>query len=200
VLLEDHVLWQDVVLEGEDLARAAARGVEIRRSRLIEVDLSGAQLKGLALVDCDVRQSNLANLMAIDGVMRRCTFTGCRMTGFAWPQGTLENVRFSDCLIDLAAFGFARLRRVVFEDCILRDADFRETRIELTKVHRCDLSTASFASARFDRKSELRGCTLEDLRGVEGLRGAAMEWSDVVGLAGTFAAALGIRVLDDDQS
>jgi len=31
---------------------------------------------------------------------------------------------------------------------------------------------------------------------VQSLRGAAMEWADVVGMAGLWAAALGIEVLD----
>jgi hypothetical protein len=36
------------------------------------------------------------------------------------------------------------------------------------------------------------------MQGVESLRGAAMEWSDIVGMAGVWAAALGIEVLDGD--
>jgi hypothetical protein len=43
---------------------------------------------------------------------------------------------------------------------------------------------------------ELRACTLDDLRGAEALRGTAMRWEDIVAAAGTFADALGIRVLD----
>ena len=61
----------------------------------------------------------------------------------------------------------------------------------------CDLAGATFTGAAF-ADSELRRCTLEDLHGVEGLRGAALEWPAIVGLAGTLAGALGLRVLDDD--
>ena len=56
---------------------------------------------------------------------------------------------------------------------------------------------ATFAGARFDA-SELRGCTLEGISGADGLRGAALPWPDIVGLAGALAAALGIQVLEDD--
>ena len=34
------------------------------------------------------------------------------------------------------------------------------------------------------------------LQGVESLRGAAMEWPDILDMAGVWAAALGIEVLD----
>jgi hypothetical protein len=51
------------------------------------------------------------------------------------------------------------------------------------KLHRC----------------ELRGNRLEDLRGVERLRGVVMPWVDIVGAAGLWAQALGIAVLDDEN-
>ena len=79
---------------------------------------------------------------------------------------------------------------------MLREADFAEARCESVRFEACDLSAASFERATL-RRTELRGCTLEAVQGVEGLRGAAMEWADVVALAPTFAAALGIRVLGD---
>ncbi len=47
----------------------------------------------------------------------------------------------------------------------------------------------------------LEGCRIADLtemQGVKNLSGAAMEWSDIVAMAGSWAAALGIEVLDPD--
>jgi len=117
----------------------------------------------------------------------RCGWTICRRT----------DVAFRGCRLDLAGFRFARLHRVVFEDCILREADFAQARCRSVRFDACDLTGAGFAGARFDA-SELRGCTLEGITGVDGLRGAALEWTEIVGLAGTLAGALGIRVLGDD--
>jgi hypothetical protein len=37
------------------------------------------------------------------------------------------------------------------------------------------------------------------MTGVDRLRGAAMPWADVVGHAGLFATALGIRVLTEED-
>jgi uncharacterized protein YjbI with pentapeptide repeats len=193
---QDHERWEELDLAGLSLAGHSARGVEIVRSRFTDADLGAAQLRGLRLSDCEVVTSNLANLVAIDGTLERCAFSACRLTGFSWP-GTLEEVRFSDCRIDLAAFGHARFRRAVFEGCLLADADFRDARFDSVAFHRCDLTTATFSGARFER-SEIRGCTLDGIRGVDGLHGAALDWEDVVGLAGSMAAALGIRVVEDD--
>ena len=57
-----------------------------------------------------------------------------------------------------------------------------------------DLSGAALGQARLQRV-ELDGCRLDGLRSIADLRGATMPWSDIVGQAGTFAAALGIGVI-----
>jgi uncharacterized protein YjbI with pentapeptide repeats len=110
----------------------------------------------------------------------------------------LEDVMFRGCRVDLAGFRFARLQRVVFEDCVLREADFSDARCRWVRFDGCDLTGAAFAGAQFD-DSALRRCTLDGITGVAGLRGAAFEWPAIVGLAGTLAAALGLRVLDEDE-
>ena len=67
----------------------------------------------------------------------------------------------------------------------------------------CRIDLATFAGTTFERttfdRCELRGCALDGVAGLERLRGAAMPWADVVGHAGLLAAALGIRVLDEDE-
>ena len=40
------------------------------------------------------------------------------------------------------------------------------------------------------------GVDLTGAHGIQRLRGSAMEWSDIVEMAGVWAAALGIEVLD----
>jgi uncharacterized protein YjbI with pentapeptide repeats len=194
--LIDHERWEELELTGADLAGVEARSAEILRSRLVEANLGGAQLRNLVLTDCELRGGSLANLAAITASVTRCAFSGARMTGLSLPEAVIDDARFGDCLIDLAGFAFSKLRRTIFTDCILRDADFRDVRFSSVRFHRCDLSGAQFSGARWER-SELRGCTLEGIQGIEGLRGVAMDWSDVVGLAGTFAAALGIEVVEE---
>ena len=127
---DDHERWDGVALDAPDWSALRARGVELVHARVTDADWSAASLHGLRLADVDVGTSNLANLMAIEGTLERCAFAGCRLTGFAWPQGVIEEARFTDCMLDLAAFGGVRFRRATFEGCVLRDADFREARLE----------------------------------------------------------------------
>jgi uncharacterized protein YjbI with pentapeptide repeats len=128
--------------------------------------------------------------------MRRSRVVECRMTGFTWSEGLIEDTTFRGCALDLAAFRFTRFKRVTFEDCVLRDADFQDGRLESVRLLGCDLTSAGFLSARC-RDVELRRCALAQLRGLDGLRGAALEWDAILELAPAMAGALGIRLLQD---
>jgi uncharacterized protein YjbI with pentapeptide repeats len=123
---------------------------------------------------------------------------GARLTGAQWTGGRIADTVFRDCRIDLATFAGTTFERVAFEDCLLAQTDFREALWRSVRFDRCDLTDADVAGVRIDR-CELRGCTLDGLAGLERLRGAAMPWPDIVGHAGLFAAALGIRALDEDE-
>jgi uncharacterized protein YjbI with pentapeptide repeats len=119
------------------------------------------------------------------------------MTGIAVPEATLRDVSLRGCRIDLASFGFSRLERVTFEDCVLHQTDFLEAQLDAVRFHGCDLTSADFRGARLKR-CEFRRSDLTGLQGVESLRGAAMEWPDIVEMAGVWAATLGIEILDAD--
>jgi uncharacterized protein YjbI with pentapeptide repeats len=104
----------------------------------------------------------------------------------------------SDCRVDLASFAATRLDQVIFERCLLTQADFQEATLRAVRFVDCDLTEADLAQVRFER-CEMRGCTIDAIRGAERLRGVAMPWEDIVASVGTFAAALGVTILDDDR-
>ena len=83
----------------------------------------------------------------------------------------------------------------MFDGCILRQTDFQDAGLRAVRFVDCDLTEADLSNARLAH-CELRGCTLDGIRGAASLRGAAMPWADIVAAAGTFADALGVRVLD----
>jgi uncharacterized protein YjbI with pentapeptide repeats len=79
----------------------------------------------------------------------------------------------------------------------MAQSDLQDVSCESVRFLSCDLTECDLTDARF-RRSELRGCELGGLHGVERLRGAGIEWGDLLELAPTLAAALGIRLLDAD--
>jgi uncharacterized protein YjbI with pentapeptide repeats len=165
--------------------------------RVDELDLSGERVRGLRLSDVVVR-GNLANSAAPELSLERVVVQGARLTGAQWTHGRIADAVFRDCRIDLATFAGTTFERVVFEGCMLAQTDFREALLRSVRFDHCDLTEGDLTGVRIDR-CELRGCTLDGLGGVERLRGAAMPWGDVVGNAALLAAALGIRVLDEEE-
>jgi uncharacterized protein YjbI with pentapeptide repeats len=171
--------------------------LDLTGAELVGGDASGAALRELSLVDSRLDRCNLANVEARSAAWIRVEVEGSRMTGLSVPEALLRDVRIRDTRLDLAVLRFARLERVVFEDCRLEGADFYGARLESVAFRRCDLGEASFADAKL-RETEFRRCTLTGLTGAAALRGAEMEWNDVVENAPLWAAALGIRVVEPD--
>jgi len=178
---------------------ATLDGMRIAGARLVDADLAGARLRGLGLTDVLVERGSMANVAAPELSLRRVVVTGARLTGAQWTRGTIGDVTFRDCRIDLATFAGTTFERTAFEDCLLVQADFQEALLRSVRFDRCDLTEADLSAVRLDA-CELRGCTLDGVTGIDRLRGAAMPMADIVGHAGLFAAALGVRVLEDDSA
>lgn len=172
-----------------------ANGVSFAAVSASNLDLSGSRLEEASLTDCALRRCSLANVQARRASLLRVAVEGSRMTGLAVPESTLRDLMIRACRVDLASFAFARLERVTFEDCVLEQADFLEAQLDAVRFHRCSLARADFRGAHL-RRCEFRRSDLTGLEGVERLRGAAMEWPDIVEIAGALAAALGIDVID----
>lgn len=188
--------YAEAELRALALPEQHAGGVAFEACRLAGVDLSGSRLEELKLVDCAVEGSDMANLTAHRTSIARVLFAGGRMTGAHLIDGSLRDVTFRECRADLASFGRSQLTRVRFEDCILVHCDFLDSALESVCFVRCDLSGADFRGARM-RCCELRGNDLSGLHGISNLKGAALEWPDVLANARAWASALGIGVLDE---
>jgi uncharacterized protein YjbI with pentapeptide repeats len=166
--------------------------------RLEQADLGARREPNFALADVVLEGCNLANLDARGGTTRRVVAARCRLTGLLWTEGSLRDVVLRGCRVDLASFAASTMEQVVFEDCLLMESDFQDAHLRAVAFVDCDLSGADLSGARFER-CELRGCTLDGVRAAESLRGVAMPWEDIVAAAGTFADAIGVRVLDADS-
>lgn len=187
--------YHEIELRDQALPAQNARGVSFRDARWANVDLSGSRLEALELVHCGLGVCNLANLHGQRASLSRVAIDGSRLTGIHLTEAALRDVTIRESRIDLASFGFSRLERVTFEDCRLGQTDFLDAQLDSIRFHRCDLTGADFRGARLHR-CEFRRSDLTGLQGAQSLRGAAMEWSDIIAMAGEWASALGIEVLD----
>jgi uncharacterized protein YjbI with pentapeptide repeats len=146
------------------------------------------------LVDVVATDMDWANRRTVRFSARRAELRRCRLTGTDLAEASLSDVTFVECRLDLAGLRHAKLERVVFRDCRMSECDLYGATLKDVLLERCELRQATLSNATLERL-ELRGCVLTDIRGAEALRGARMEWNDVLANAALFASVLGIEIL-----
>lgn len=192
-----HSRWEDVEIVDADLALVDAVEPRLTSVRMDGGDIGDGRLAHLVVEDSEILRVNAANARAVAAVLRRTRLEAVRMTGVDLSQAELGEVSFAECRGDFATFNRARLVNVRFVDCNLREVDFGAARLDRVRFDRCDLAGADFSGAEVTR-SEMRGCTIDDARGVASLSGMAMPMADILSAASVFAGALGVRLIGDE--
>jgi len=195
-LAEPGARLSELHVVGADLRGLELRSVHWSESRLERVDMSGSRVHAGGFADAVLEGVDFSNIRADGAELVRVEIRNSRLTGIEWHEGLLRDVLFDGCRLDLASFRFSTFERVAFRDCRLDEADLyaveaKSLVLESTSLVRAKLSQARLAAA------EVRGCELAEISGVDGLRGAAMTWPDLVQLTGAFAAAVGVSVLEE---
>jgi uncharacterized protein YjbI with pentapeptide repeats len=147
------------------------------------------------LKDAEARGADWANERALGVSLQRVALHEVRLTGADLAEAELADVTFTGCRLDLVGFRYAKLQRVAFVDCRMEECDLGGAQLEDVVFERCNLTAALVNNVRIQRV-ELRECEVAGLQGAEALRGARMPWSDAIQAGPTFAAALGIELLD----
>lgn len=198
--LPDGGELDELVLSEALVERHGRQALRTRRARVQESELRGVTLgegavAELSLSDARLLGCDLSNIRARRGAIRRVELIDSRLVGFSLNEGRVEDLRVAGGTMMLSSFAHSTLRRVAFENVNLREASFLETQLTSVCFDGCELAGADFRGARL-KGCAIRGTSLEEVLGVESLRGLTMPWSDLVGSVGALAAALGIGVED----
>jgi len=196
--LYDDASWADVSVNDAQLSGAQAQRLAILGSRLTKVNFAESSLPALRAADVVFTDCNFSNVQIADSSFRRVSFSQTKFTGMQTSKTTFSDVAFRNCRMDLTTFGDTRFKNVTFDECFLREADFSETSFDRVRFVGCDLGRSLFTRTH-TQHSEMRQCKLTELRGLDQLRGIAMEWNDILGNAEVFAAELGIEIIDDSS-
>jgi uncharacterized protein YjbI with pentapeptide repeats len=126
--------------------------------------------------------------------VERTRFTGCKLSGLVWSEGSLGNVLFEDCRLDYASFRQVDVvGPVAFVNCTLSEASVVGGRWRAVAVDSCRLGGMEFDGCDL-RGADLRGNSLDGVRGVESLRGVTIAAEQVDQLAVALVVDLGITV------
>lgn len=196
--LESEAAHRGLSFTELDLSGRSAESVEFTQCRFRDVDLSGTTLGRAVFTDCFFENSNLANLRAEKSSLVRAELSVLRMTGFHWTDGLLRDARFTESRLDLSSFRFTDFVAVLFERCNLTGTDFIKSDLSGAQFIGCDLTGAQFSQANMEG-ARFSHCVLVDIGGVTSWKGAIVRSHDLVTLSYTLAAALGIRIEDEEN-
>lgn len=138
----------DCVLAGADLANLHAPKAALRRTRIDQARLTGADLT--------------------DASLRDVVLSGCRFDLGSLAVARLERVVFEDCDLRETSLGEAVLRDVRFERCDLGGVELSRVRLQRVELRGCRLEGVAV--------EHLRGATMpwEDIVGNAGLLAGAL--------------------------
>jgi uncharacterized protein YjbI with pentapeptide repeats len=190
--------WSGVVATADYIGQRAERfemgDVRVEGGRWSGVTLDGFRAFDVRFTNCDLAGFVLQEEVSLQNVV----FERCRMTGVVFAGVRLRDVRFEECSLEDANLRMLDAERVSFTDCDLQRADLHAARLVDVKTTACDLRGVDLTKA-FLQEVDLRRSDLSDVRGADALRGATIDTGQVVALARSLAAALEIKVVDEDD-
>jgi uncharacterized protein YjbI with pentapeptide repeats len=190
-----------LTLEGVECAEVAWAGqksklAHIDSVRLIDPDLTTAVLRQGGWEDVEISGGQLGGLNLTGSSLRRVLIQRARMSGVVLAETELKDITIEDTKLDLANFRFAKLSRIQFVRCQLIDADFGASQLVDVDFTNCDLTSADFSGATLKRV-DLRSSTVQQIKGIGGLKGATINYDQMITLVPELAAGLGIEVKND---
>jgi uncharacterized protein YjbI with pentapeptide repeats len=191
---EDLELVQGVI-RGE-FSRGHYPGLSVEEARIAHASFVGADLRRIRLVDVVVEGADFSGADMEGASFSRVEFSDCRMSGALMARARFHDVRFTQCKLDGANFRMGEADRLLFDRANLRGAEFSSGRFAATSFFDCDLTEAEFSHVTLDG-SQFHGSALADIKGASYLRDIVIDSSQVLPLALGVFAGLGIQVEDE---
>ncbi|WP_187279542.1 pentapeptide repeat-containing protein [Quadrisphaera setariae] len=186
--------WDCALVDGAELAQARLEGLVVLESSVEDAVLDGALLAGARVTGSGWERVSAVAADAARTQWADVEVTDARLSALRLVGARLDRVVLRRCRLDGAVLRDAQLTDVLLDGCDLRGADLTGAQLRRVSFAGSDLTDADLAGARCD-DVDLRGATLEDLRGADGLRGCTVDAVQLVALAPSLAAHVGLLTL-----
>ncbi|MFI5720509.1 pentapeptide repeat-containing protein [Nocardia sp. NPDC051750] len=185
----DCALFDETALTEPDLrttvfGQCAFRSVTVDRgvaggARFADVWLQGVRFTGTEMPDSAWMDAEL-----IEGA-----WSGVEASG-----AELRRVEFHNCKLDSVNFRNARFTKVRFVDCVLRHVDFGSAKLSEVSFPGSEIAELTVRNAQLKKVDFRAAHSIGIADGVESLRGALVTPAQLMDLAPTLAAAVGLIV------
>jgi uncharacterized protein YjbI with pentapeptide repeats len=198
-------------LDGDPESEGDYDCVRIDDREYQQIDASHARFNESALSRVMFAGGTIAQTRFTSVWLRQVGMTGTSVSGTNWQDGEViesawagveaiwlqaRRVTFENCKFDVVNWRSATLREVTFRDCVLRDNDFGEATLSSVDFPGSRVDGLLLHNARLDRVDLRAAASLSVAGGIDAMRGATISSGQLLDLAPSFAAALGLIVED----
>ena len=184
----EHCRFADVELADVDLSGITLADCELTTVTVDDVELGGGKIFATAIANLLAPRWSMAR-----GSLRNVHISGSRIGALDLFEATIRSVAMTDCKLSLVNFRGSDVRDVRFRDCQIDELDLTEAKLTRASFDNCRIGTLQLQNATLT-DVDLRAAHIDNLRHLDGLRGAAFTAEQVVLFADHFAAHLGIVV------
>ncbi|QLY33908.1 pentapeptide repeat-containing protein [Nocardia huaxiensis] len=180
--------------DGQHLDEQIIQSARFAETAFTSLTIDHGSLRHSAFNDVWLHNVRWVGTDAGDTSWRDAEFVAGAMSGLDLGGADLRRVRFEGCKLDSVNFRTATLQQVSFVDCVLRHVDFGDARLTGVSFDGSTINRLVMNRARL-AKTDFRGAVEIDIaEGIDGMKGAKINPRQLLSLAPTFAAALGITV------
>ncbi len=179
---------ENISLMGEHLDRTSVSG-----SLFSKVDFVSLSAERFDVADCEFRGCNFTASNFPESIWNRVSIVGARCSGMQITNSVLKNITYADSKLEIANFRFSRLENVIFEDCMIDDVDFYQAKLKNIAFVNCTISKIMFMNAGMTNV-DISKSSIQNIRGVQSLRGVTVSYDQLMQLAPSLAAEAGIKV------
>lgn len=163
-------------------------GIVWSGQRLVAITLDRPQVSHLRAADCD-----LSGVATTGGMLRRIALTGTRLRDCTFAGGLVQDATLDGCTGEGLSLRFSTLQRVVVTGSTLPRLDLYGATVDRVVFRDCDLTDAVFDGMTV-QQLRLQRCTFTGITGAMSLRGAEIDFDDLLTLAPSLAKEFGLTL------
>ncbi len=178
---------------GTDLGGRDLTGAGFLECEFQSVSFDEAKLRGVTLSECLLLDVNAAVFTAPRSTWRDVRVERSRLGSVEVYEAGMRSVRLDGCKLGFVNLRNSQLTDVLISNCIIEELDLGGATVQRLELRNCRVGTLDLANARLT-DVDLRSSDFSAIHGIDGLRGAIIDDSQLSLLAPILASHLGIVV------
>jgi uncharacterized protein YjbI with pentapeptide repeats len=180
--------YTGVNFDGRDLT-----GISFGECEFAGFSLHETKLRGASFSECLAADLHAPVFSAPRSSWRDVQINHARLGSVEAYEATLRSVHIDGSKLDFVNLRNATLTDVLLSNCIIDELDLGSATVQRLELHKCRIGTLNVGGAKL-KDVDLRSSDFLAIHGLEGLRGATIDDTQLSQLAALLAAHLGLRV------